>query len=290
MSMTGYGSGQAALGGGRASVEIRALNHRYLDVRVRLSAELADQAALVEETLRPKLERGRIEVSARLEGAALGPPVLDRERARTAFEQLCALRDQLRPEEPVPLSLLACVPDLFQVPAGPPSDVVREAVRHATLQACEDLMAMREREGAALSRDLGELLSRMEEHIERIRERVPSTVESYRERLRDRISRLLQDMGAQLDSGRLEHEVALFADRCDVAEELARLASHGSQFRELLAQRDGAVGRRLDFLLQEMAREANTVGAKTQDVDTTRLVVELKADIGRMREQVQNVL
>lgn len=288
--MTGYGSGHADLGQGRVVVEVRAVNHRFLDIRMRLPGELSDHAIVIEEALRPRLERGRIEVTARLEGATLGMPTLDVERARSAFEQLSALRDELRPQEPVPLTLLSCVPELFRVPPGPPPDQVREAVRKATKQACDELESMRKREGKALSAELVEQLRRMDDHIDRIRERVPAGVEAYRERLHERIGRLVEDAGVDLEPGRLEHEVALFADRCDVAEELARLKSHGDQFRDLLAQRGTQVGRRLDFLLQEMAREANTIGSKTQDVDTTRLVVELKADVSRMREQVQNVL
>lgn len=288
--MTGYGSGHAPLGEGRVGIEIRALNHRYLDARVRLPHELLDQTAVVEEIVRARLERGRIEVSGRLEGAALGLPTLDRDRARAAFVQLSALRDDLRPEEPVPLGLLSCVPDLFGVPPGPPADEMRDAVRSATLAACAELEAMRSREGEALAQDLFRQVEEMDGYIGTIRERIPTTVEAYRDRLRERIRRLVQDTEVELDPGRLEHEVALFADRSDVAEELARLASHGAQFRDLVAQGEALVGRRLDFLLQEMAREANTIGSKTQDVGTTRLVVELKATIGRMREQVQNVL
>lgn len=288
--MTGYGSGHAALGKGRLVIEVRALNHRYLDVRLRVPGELMDQAPVLEEVARSRLERGRVEVTGRMEGAALGLPTLDRERARSAFEQLGELRDELRPDEPVPLTLLSCVPDLFQVPPGPPAEEVREAARSAVQAACDELDAMRRKEGQAMARDLSARLDAMNDHISRIAERVPAAVEEYGSRLRERIRRLMHDQDVELDPGRLEHEVALFSDRCDVAEELARLRSHGEQFRELLEGEDALVGRRLDFLLQEMAREANTIGAKTQDVETTRLVVELKADVGRMREQVQNVV
>jgi uncharacterized protein (TIGR00255 family) len=289
-SMTGYGSGSAAVGEGRVVIEMRALNHRYLDVRMRLPNELAEHAPQVEEVARRRLERGRIEISGRIEGVTVGMPVLDRPRARAAFEQLCELRDELRPGEPVPLTLLVCVPDLFQVAPGPEPALLAEAVRAAAEQAATDLDTMREREGAALGRELTSLLERMNTHIDEIRQGVPRSVQEYRERLRERVRRLMADQEVALDEGRLEHEVALFADRSDVAEELARLSSHGDQIVDLLRTPDARVGRRLDFLLQEMAREVNTTGAKTQAVGTTRLVVELKADIGRMREQVQNVL
>lgn len=289
-SMTGYGSGSAPVDGGRVVIEMRALNHRYLDVRLRLPNELAEHAPLMEELARQRLERGRIEVSGRTEGVLAGAPVLDRPRARAAFQQLCELRDELRPDEPVPLSLLASVPDLFHVAPGPDPRALAEAVRDATEEAATHLDAMRQREGAALGEEIQTLLGRLDAHVDEVRTGLPRTVHAYRERLRERVRRLISDTDVDLDEGRLEHEVALFADRSDVAEELARLASHGAQIRDLLDAPDARVGRRLDFLLQEMAREVNTLGAKTPDPETTRLVVELKADIGRMREQVQNVL
>jgi uncharacterized protein (TIGR00255 family) len=289
-SMTGFGVGHAAVGDGRVVVEMRAVNHRYLDVRVRLTSELGEHGATIEEVVRRRLERGRIEASAHLEGVTLGVPVLDRERARAAFDQLAALRDELQPGAPLPLSLLTCVPDLFRAAPAPASEALGEAVREAAEAAATRLDAMRQREGAALAQEILSLLAGMEEHVGQVRQRVPQVVTEYRERLRERVRRLMGDTEVALDAGRLEHEVALFADRSDVAEELARLASHGDQLRELLAAGDARVGRRLDFLLQEMAREVNTTGAKTQDLATTRLVVELKASVGRMREQVQNVL
>jgi uncharacterized protein (TIGR00255 family) len=289
-SMTGYGSGHAAVGDGRVIIDLRALNHRYLDVRVRLPNELVEHAPRIEEIVRNRLERGRIEVTGRVEGVVLGLPVLDRGRARAAFEQLCELRDELRPGEPVPLSLLGCVPDLFQASSGPDPKALADTVGRATEEAAADLAAMRNREGAALGQELQSLLARMDTHTDELRKRTPRALTEYRERLRERIRRLLADTEVALDEGRLEHEVALYADRSDVAEELARLTSHGEQIRELLGEQERPVGRRLDFLLQEMAREVNTTGAKSQDMAVTRLVVELKADIGRMREQVQNVL
>lgn len=289
-SMTGHGVGDAPLGDGRVLVEVRAVNHRYLDVRVRLPTELAEHAGVVEERVRKSLRRGRVEVLGRLDGEVCGPPTLDEARARAAFAQLSALRDELRPDEPVPLSLLGCVPDLFSTQGRVDHEVTRAAVVAATDRACEEAWTMRAREGEALAADLRGHLDALRSQLEVVKAHGPSVVEAYRARLRQRMERLLEDSDVSLDPGRLEHEVALFADRADVAEEVARLASHAAQMRDLLAGRDETAGKRLDFLLQEMTREANTIGSKSSDAELARAVVEMKASISRMREQAQNVL
>lgn len=277
--MTGHGVGEAELGHSRMLVEVRAVNHRYLDARVKLPAELSEHAALVEERVRRVLHRGRVEVVGRLDGEAFGPPILDKERARAAFTQLCELRDELRPDEPVPLSLLASVPGLFGGGSKIDHDEVRAALEAATDAACREVNAMREREGAALAEDLSAHLDALVRVLDAARARAPEVVEAHRERLRSRIARLLADGEFTLDSGRLEHEVALFADRTDIAEELARLASHTDQMRELLGSEGESPGKRIDFLLQEMTREANTIGSKSADTTLSRLVIEMKATI-----------
>jgi uncharacterized protein (TIGR00255 family) len=288
--MTGHGVGEAELGRGRVLVEVRAVNHRFLDARVRLPVELAEHAGLVEERVRRALHRGRVEVIGRLDGDALGPPVLDKARARAAFVQLCELRDELRPDEPVPLSLLASIPDLFGGRSHADHEAVRAAVEAATDAACRAVTAMRAREGEALASDLCAHLSVVKNALDAARTRAPLVVDAYRERLRARIARLLEGTDVAIDAGRLEHEVALFADRADVAEELTRLTSHCAQMDEILASDGDSLGKRIDFLLQEMSREANTIGSKSADAELSRLVIEMKAAISRMREQAQNVL
>jgi uncharacterized protein (TIGR00255 family) len=288
--MTGFGSGEAPLGRGRLVVDVRAVNHRFLDVRVRLPSELGDEAFVAEEVARRALDRGRIELGGRIEGPAGREPRLDVPRARAAFQQLGALRDELRPDEAVPLSLLAIVPDLFSTEAGPPAEQARAAVRTATEVACASLSEMRAREGERLAADLRARLVRVREVAEQLGPRVGEVVEAYRKKLRERIERLLAGTPIELDAGRLEHEVALFADRADISEELTRLVSHCEQFGALIESDERAVGRKLDFLLQEMNRETNTIGSKSSDVSTVRTVVDTKAELERMREQVQNVL
>jgi len=287
-SMTGFGLGEVALGKGKVAVEIRGVNHRFLDVRVRLPRELGDLAGFVEQIARERLTRGRYEVTLRVEGLTLGAPTLDRERARAAFHALSELRDELAPGTEVPLSLLGAIPDLFVSSTEREIERVRGPTRAAFDAATQALDAMREREGAALRVDMVERLARVKHLALSIGRRAPEVLEAHRKRLRERAERLRSGTDIDVDGPRLEQEIAMFAERCDVCEELTRLASHCAQFGSLLAL-DESVGRRLDFLLQEMAREANTVGAKSPDALVAHAVVEVKAEIERMREQVQNV-
>jgi uncharacterized protein (TIGR00255 family) len=286
--MTGFGLGEAPLAKGKLAVEIRGVNHRFLDVRVRLPRELGDLAGFVEQLAREKLARGRYEVAVRVDGMVLGAPVLDLERARSAFRALCELRDEIAPGTDVPLSLLAAIPDLFVSSVDREIERLRHATRVAFDCAVVALDAMRSREGSALREDLFKRLERIRRLAQDIEQRVPDVIEMHRRRLGERAERLRVATELDVDAARLEQEIALFAERSDVCEELTRLGSHAAQLAELLSS-DQTVGRRLDFLLQEMAREANTVGAKSPDAQIAYAIIEVKAEIERMREQVQNI-
>ena len=289
-SMTGFGAGEHVMAGGKSpaklSVELRAVNHRFLDVRVRAPRELADLVVQAEVFCRERFSRGRFDVVLRTEGLSLIAPALDVERARGAYKQLCALRDEIAPNETVPLSLLAVVPDLFRQGEATGADVHR-ALGAAFRAAADDLDTMRGREGLALEKDMRDHLARIVAVTGAIAARAPEALEAARRRLVERVDRL-RTSAEGVDPTRLELELAILADRSDVAEEVARLRSHAEQLESLLGA-EGPVGRRVDFLLQEMVREVNTLGSKSADVPITRAVVELKAEIERMREQVQNV-
>lgn len=290
-SMTGFGAGHAPLGAGRVHVEARSVNHRYLEIRVRMPRDLADHGPFTEQLARKTAGRGRVELLVRLDGDATGAPVvLDVGKARAALEQLGALRDEMRPGEALPLSLLSCVPDLFVTGSVLADEEVRSALTSAVERACEDLARMRLVEGTALAADLRTRLAEVRGHLAALRERLPLVVEAYRARLRERLATLLRSADVAVDPTRLEQEIAIFTDRADVTEELTRLDSHTAQLDALFDDDGEAVGRRLDFLLQEMMREANTIGSKSPDAAVTMRVVDLKADLERMREQVQNVL
>jgi len=290
-SMTGQGSAHVDIAGAavRVGVEIRSVNHRHLDPRVRGEGALGDHAHVAEDIVRRRLVRGRVEVVVTLDGVRSAPQ-LDLERAAAALTQLRVLRDRHSPGEPVPLSLLASVPDLFgAADARIAPDVLASAVREATERACDAVEAMRRREGEALRADLEARLDLVLAIVARVEARRPEVVNAARHRLRERIARLL-DPGTALDAGKIEHEVAIFADRTDVAEECTRLAAHVAEVRRVLVEPMDGRGKRLDFLCQELAREANTLGQKSADLEIGARVIDLKCEIERMREQTQNVL
>jgi uncharacterized protein (TIGR00255 family) len=286
-SMTGFGAGEAALRDGRVSTEVRSLNQRFLELRIRLPTELLDHTFFVEQLCRERLGRGRYDVSVRADSAALPPVELDITRARSAYAALGRLRDELCPGAEVPLSMLTGIPGLFVGAEAAGSEPLRQALARSLAAALDQLDQMRSNEGAALAAELRNRLGELRRLVDSLREQAPSVVVGQERRLGERVARLLGGSEG-VDPSRLAMEVALLADRCDITEELVRLNSHFGQFEEVLGAQ-GPSGRKLDFLLQEMAREANTVGAKCQDAGLSHLAVSLKAEIERLREQVQNI-
>jgi uncharacterized protein (TIGR00255 family) len=286
--MTGFGVGVAPLGAGRVTIESRAVNARFVDVRVRLPKDIADQSAFLEQSVRARFHRGRLDLTVRLD-ETLAPTVrLDKKRATEALRALAELRDELRMQGEVPLSLLATVPDLFVVVPSIDPAALRAALTHALGQALDAMDEMRRVEGEALAAELGARLERVRSLAAEIAACNGEISERTRRRIRDRLERLLGTVDVTLDPGRLEQEILLLADHGDVSEELSRLAAHCAQFAALCKLND-PIGRKLDFLLQEMAREVNTLGSKSSEAEVAFRVVELKSEIERMREQVQNV-
>ncbi|HVY27357.1 MAG TPA: YicC/YloC family endoribonuclease [Polyangiaceae bacterium] len=287
-SMTGFGCGDADLDGNKLTCELRALNHRFLDVRVRMPDELAAHAFFVEQLAREHLSRGRFDIGVRLDESGSAVRFSTR-RARAVYESLLQLRDELAPGTEVPVAALASLPQLLmQDSSRATSAGLEQALSRAFTAALARLDEMREREGQALTRELSDRLESLRALAAEAKTLCHGAAERQLERLRERVGRLLEGAGANPDPGRLETELALIADRSDVTEELVRLASHFDQFAALL--RDSApIGRRLEFLLQEMSREANTLGSKSQDVRLSHLVVDIKSQLEKIREQVQNV-
>ena len=287
-SMTGFGAGRAEQADEEIDVEARSVNHKFCEVKVRLPRELAALELEVSRTVKERLARGGIEVSLRRRPgrSALAPRVdtaLAQEYAR-AFAEIGArlglpdavsLRDVLSADGVVTLEERAVDPV-----------AARSAVSAALGQALAALIAMRQREGEALARDLEGRIAQMETFVARVEALAPQSIEHYRTRLHERIQEVAR--GFTPDPARLAQEVALFADRLDVTEEITRLRSHLAQTRRLLSGTEPA-GRKMEFLVQEMHREANTIGSKSQSADIAALVVALKAEIERLREQVQNV-
>ena len=289
-SMTGFGIGEVPLGQGRVLAEIRSVNQRFLDIRTRLPREMAELSLFSEQVVRERLRRGRIELVVRTEGPVMTAATLDVARARSVFQQLAALRDELAPKAELPLSLLAAVPDLFSPPAGPELAEIRDVVRRAIEASIVAMEAMCRAEGDALLNDLTTRCEALRRLLDEVATHAIASREIAQRRLHERLERLLAATDVALDHGRLELEIALLVDKSDFSEEATRLRSHLEQLERVLSSgTTEPVGRRLDFLLQEMVRETNTLGAKAQDAAISQLVIGMKVELERLREQVQNV-
>ena len=288
--MTGFGAGEAALEKGALQVELRALNHKHLEVRVRATVELADLAGVVEEVVRAQCTRGRIEATLRYCGGPAHGPSLDLDQIRGLYREVLALRDELSPGEPIPLSAVMALSAGARQRGTRASAAHERAARQATRSACDALAEMRRSEGIALAQDLASRLTTLVEHARWIEGQRERLVEEQRTRLTARIETLLENLDVRLDPGRLAHEVAWFAEKSDVTEELTRIRSHVQLFDSELRSERTAVGRKLDFLVQELGREVNTVGSKVADAQVAHRVVELKTELDRIREQLQNIL
>lgn len=287
--MTGFGRGASAAGATRVVAEVRSVNHKYADVRVSLPQELACLGEELEAALRTRFARGRVEATVRLDGPVGGGVSLDKELARSVLVALEELRKELGLTEPPSVSALAALPLVFQQVSTPDGgEALRAAARDAVDQALEAAEAMRRAEGGALARDFDARLALLEAQMPPMRALAAEVAPAALERLQARILRLLEGTPGGIDEARLAQEAAMLADRADVAEELTRLDSHLAQFRAIAAE-EGPVGRRLEFLLQEMGREASTIGAKAQDARLQHMVVDLRGEIARMREQVHNI-
>jgi uncharacterized protein (TIGR00255 family) len=289
--MTGAGTAVVDVPAGRVFAEARSVNHRFLKVSVHLSPALASLEPAVEERARTRLERGHVTIGLRFTRSKKGAAAafrLDADAAAAAAKRLKAVAKAAGIEGGVTLRDLLALPGVVE---GADDEELPAAVERAATKALDGalaaLVASRAGEGARLAAACRELLSRIAAAVERLAARAPALPGEYRDRLQARIRSLLEGSATEPDPAALAREVAAFADRCDVTEEIARLRSHLAHAESLLASA-GAVGRKLDFLAQEFHREANTLGSKSPDAAATATVVELKADVERLREQVQN--
>ncbi|MCU0701970.1 MAG: YicC family protein [Myxococcaceae bacterium] len=288
-SMTGFGTGRAVAGDEELVVEVKSVNHKFCEVKARLPRELAALETAVVRRVKDRIARGSLDVTVkRSRSAAVGlVPVVDTALAqeyRRAFAQLAAatgLPDSTTVKD------LAALPNVVRL-EEPQLDLaqVTHALDAAVDQALAALEAMRVVEGKAIEKDLLSRLELVARSVGEVARLGPPTIDDYRARLSERLAELTR--GLPVDPQRLAQEVAFFAERCDVAEELTRLSSHLEQFRQLCAAPEPA-GRKLDFLVQEMHREVNTTGSKSANAQVASLVVQLKAELERVREQVQNV-
>lgn len=288
-SMTGYGQGEFKCNGYESFVEVRAVNHRFLDVSMRLPRALSTYEETVKEMVRKFVSRGRINLVVNLKSereTGLGLR-LDMEAASYHKQLLEKLRDDLGLSGEVTIDHLLHFSEILTTDSGEDlPEEVWQTVESAIQQAMQNLNDMRQREGLEITNDLRSRVEMLQQKLVTIEERSIARRGEEFQRLYQRVKEMVQTK--ELDANRLELEVALLADRVDVTEECTRFRSHNTLFLEALAE-EAPAGRKLNFLLQEMNREANTIGAKANDAKIAHLVVEIKEEVEKLREQIQNI-
>ena len=293
-SMTGFGRGESADETSKVTVEIRAVNHRYLDIYVKIPRKYSFAEESIKAAVKEKLYRGKVEVSVTLDNAGQSDSdvKLDEELAAKYYDALSTLRDSFDfgDESKVSLSLLARMPDVIKTSAAEEDEeAVTKRLLDATRKAIDDICSMREAEGVKLAADLAARADTVSDIRARIEQRAPEIEKEYAAKFRARVEELLDGV-YEVPEERIALEAAIFADKANITEELVRLDSHVSQLRAFLKS-DGseAIGKKIDFLIQEMNREANTIGSKSNDREITSMMLDLKAEIEKIREQVQNI-
>ncbi|MFA5323255.1 MAG: YicC/YloC family endoribonuclease [Smithella sp.] len=288
-SMTGYGRAEAVSGDKSIIVEAKSVNHRFLEVLLRTPAALFPLELGYKKKITERFKRGRIEVFIKFEGegADVSKVNLNLEIARDYFNVLSRMNEEFNLQSPVTLKNLVGFRDIFTPPAETKlNPEFLNQVEKTLLESLGILAGMRQEEGLVLFQDMQMRLRTITEIIENIKLRAPQVVFEYQKRLAERVKELTE--GYTLDEARLAQEVAIMAERTDITEEIVRMNSHIGQFEALLRS-DDAEGRKIDFLLQEMNREINTIGSKVGDIEITRHVIEVKSELGKLREQAQNI-
>ena len=288
-SMTGYGRHEQPIDGMNIIVELKSVNHRYFEYNARLPYGYGFLDERLKKFLQGRIARGKVDVSVWVQTMdAPGTEVnVNYDLAESYVAALHALAERVGVRDDISVNTLARYPDILTVTkAAADEDAIWAAVETVAAVAVDKFTAMREREGEKLREDLLSRADTILEAVAKIEERSPQTVRAHMEKVEARMRELLD--GAAVDEQRLLTEAALFADKVAVAEETVRLRSHIDQLRQMLAG-DEAIGRKLDFLVQEMNREINTTGSKAQDAEMARIVVDVKAEIEKIREQLQNI-
>ncbi|MCM1164905.1 MAG: YicC family protein [Lachnospiraceae bacterium] len=288
-SMTGFGRGHEILNGRDVTVEIRAVNHRYYEFSCRLPRAYTFAEDKLKSLLQGKISRGKVEVSVQVQNvtAVSEKITANKEVIADYVTALREIQEELSLTDDLSLSAVMRLPDAFTVvKAETDEEQLWEDLKTVAEQALASFVKMRETEGARMKADISARLTTIESNVAVIEERSPIIVESYRKRLYDKMREVLD--GKNVDENRILLEAGIFSEKTAVDEETVRLCSHIAQLREMLESSE-PIGRKLDFLVQEMNRETNTIGSKVQDIEVTKLVVDQKSEIEKIREQIQNI-
>lgn len=288
-SMTGFGRCELANEERKITVEMKAVNHRYLDVNIKMPKKLNFFESAIRNLLKTYIQRGKVDVFISYEDYTENKMTLryNQELAGEYVSYIRQMAEQFGLEDDLTAARLSRYPEIFTMEEQTLDEQqLWELLQQALTSACEQFVASRITEGENLKTDLLDKLDGMLKNVTEIEKRAPQIIEEYRSRLKAKVEELLGD--TQIDEGRLATEITIFADKVCTDEEIVRLKSHISSTREALAQ-GGSIGRKLDFIAQEMNREANTILSKANDLAVSNIAIELKTDIEKVREQIQNI-
>jgi len=290
-SMTAYGRGEYRLNETLYIAEIKAVNHRYLDLVLRMPKSILALEKDLKSQISSRAKRGRIEVFIEMKNEGGITPYeleLNMPLVTSYVDIFRKIAKHFDMDQEITLNSLLTMKDVvISKPAEIDLEETKHGIQEALALALDPLDMMRRKEGAAIEADFLTRIDLLEKYLDEVETRAPELIEEYRNRLKEKIDYMLKDVAA--DENRLAQEVAFFADKSDITEEIVRIRSHLNQFRDYLSMDDDAIGRRLDFLIQELNREVNTIGSKTSDSLAGNVVIEMKAELEKLREQAQNV-
>jgi len=290
-SMTGFGRGEFNDGKRNITVEIKSVNHRYSDITVKMPRRYSFVEDKVKNTIKENIKRGKIDVSIMVENITESDVniSLNKMVAQQYITNLTELQKEFGVRGEISLGLLAGMPEVMkQVPDVDDEEEMTKCILAPVRDAAKKLEEMRAIEGEKLSKDLLMRADLIKDLVAQIEEKAEDVPKEYAQKLKDRIKDLL-DGSVEIPEDRIMVEAAIFADKCNITEELTRLKSHMDQMKEIIGSSTGADGKKLDFLVQEMNREANTIGSKANDIEITNLMLQIKAEVEKIREQVQNI-
>ncbi|MEX1377340.1 MAG: YicC/YloC family endoribonuclease [Eubacteriales bacterium] len=290
-SMTGFGRSAMEIDGRKITIELKSVNHRYLDINMRLHRSVSFAEDTIRNILKEKISRGHIDVYLFYENIQEDAKIVetDLNLAKSYFEAVEKIRDTIKNKERISALEIAKMPDVLSVQAKEDDeDAVADLISRAVTEAVDGLLEMRKHEGDKQKIDFYEKIDLLEELLKNIIEIAPTVVEEYKAKLTARISELISGTNVEVDPNRLSTEVAIFADKSSIDEEITRLGSHMHLLKSTL-DKDEPIGRQLDFIVQEVNREVNTICSKSSNTDITKNALEMKNTVEKIREQVQNI-
>lgn len=288
-SMTGYGKSTLEINSRKYQVEIKSLNHRYLDISIRMPKQLSYLEETIKQQISSKISRGKIDVFISWENNSIeGRTIkINTALAKAYIEELRKLAEEENLSDNIEVNDIARYPDVLIVQENQEDETIKNEIVEVVNKAVNNLVEMKQTEGIKIAEDLQKRLDYIQEEVNKVKEFSTGLINEYIVKLEERIKELLPN-NQEIDKNRLMQEIVIYADKCSIEEEVTRLNSHIGQFKEFLKS-DEAVGKKLDFIIQEMNRETNTIGSKSNNLNITNGVIDMKTEIENLREQVQNI-